>query len=736
MIEQLRELRDRYGHDVYAVVAKGPPDLPSTTIDWLRRDRIPYFEADFVFSFTEPRELIRAVKALRDLFRREKFDVVQSSVFWSMVVARPAAWLADVPVRLAMIAGPFHLQARASRIVERISHWMETALIPSAQISVDLCRELGVSASRLPLIYYGADAGRFDPKTVPAGIRAAHGWAEDTPIVALVAWFYHRLGSSPWIPPELHNRGVKGQEDFVKAAALVRAEFPQVKFLLVGGPFDAWSAKYMNHVRWLVTHLGLENTVIFTGFRTDVHAVLRDVNVAVQAPLNENLGGTIESLLMECPTVATRVGGLVDTIRDGETGVLVDPENPADLARGILELLRDPVRARTLARNGRKLILSRFSLDRTVDDLHALFVRLRAGQRRRFPNRWIALWRTAVAFPVFAYLKLRLAIEEARYRNSKMANMVPLYRDRNAIRGLHADGDILDADALGLALDGQLHAENGLFLGRGWSELESDSSGSFRWLGNGGGELVVTHPDGKSKKLLLEAESGPGQQSQPFEVVLTSETGQRLGSALVHGRRRLEFDLQLEKSDGALLRIQLPLGTHISSDPRILNLRVWKAAWELPLFRDLDALCELNRPADIVPAKGLAQLHDLRALPENGLFLGRGWHDLERSEQGPFRWLDSGGEIVVTRPNGCAEHLVLDIESGPGQHHRAFELVLANADGTPLQRMQISDRREITLRLPIDGSSGMVFRLLAPAGVVISPDERILNLRVHRIAWV
>src|SRR5262249_31253352 len=127
MIEQLRDLRDRYGHDVYAVVAKGPADIPSPTIDGLRRNRIPYFEADFVFSFAQPRELIRAVRVLSDLFRREKFDVVQSSVFWSMVVARPAAWLADVPVRLAMIAGPFHLQARASRLVERISHWMETA---------------------------------------------------------------------------------------------------------------------------------------------------------------------------------------------------------------------------------------------------------------------------------------------------------------------------------------------------------------------------------------------------------------------------------------------------------------------------------------------------------------------------------------------------------------------------------------------------------------------------------
>ena len=737
MIEQLRDLRDRYGHDVYAVVAKDPADSPSPTIDGLRRNRIPYFEADFVFSFTQPRELIRAIKAMRDLFQREKFDVVQSSVFWSMVVARPAAWLADVPVRLAMIAGPFHLQARASRIVEQVSHWMETALIPSAQISFDLCRELGVPSSRLPLIYYGADTGRFDPQTVPAGVRAEYGWSEDTPLVALVAWFYHRLDSSPWIPPELRNRGVKGQEDFVKAAALVRKEFPEVKFLLVGDAFDAWgSTGYMKHVRWLVNYLELQQTVIFTGFRSDVHAVLRDVNVAVQASLNENLGGTIESLLMECPTVATRVGGLVDTIRDGETGVLVDPADPADLARGILELLRDPARARELARNGRKLILERFSLDRTVDDLHALYVRLRSGQRRHFPNRYVAFWRASIVFPVAAYLRLRLAIEEARDRIRKRSNKTPLYLDRKALQDLHSSGDILDTDALGILFDGQMRAENGLFLGRGWGELESDGSGSFRWLGNDDGELIVTHTDGMPRKLLLDAESGPGQQCEPFEIVLASEAGQRLGSAVVHGRRRLSFDVQLAKSEGAVLRLQLPQGKHISADPRILNVRVWKVAWQLPLFRDLDALRELNRGADIAPPVSLARLDDFRALPENGLFLGRGWHDLERDEHGPFRWLDNEGEIVVTRPNARTATLVLDIESGPGQHHRAFELVVTNARGTPLEQVEISNRREVTLRLPLDESDGAVFRLVVPAGVSISPDERILNLRVHRIAWV
>ncbi len=82
---------------------------------------------------------------------------------------------------------------------------------------------------------------------------------------------------------------------------------------------------------------------------------------AVQPSLSENLGGTIESLLMECPTVATRVGGMTDSVVDGVTGVLVNPSDPESLASGILRLLRDRPSARRYGVAGRERIyLDRF----------------------------------------------------------------------------------------------------------------------------------------------------------------------------------------------------------------------------------------------------------------------------------------------------------------------------------------------------------------------------------------
>ena len=404
--EQLRELRDRYGCDVLAVVGGERGSL----VELLRAAEIPYHVADF--DFTSRSGLLRlplTTLRLARLFRRERVDVVQSHLFFSMVVARFAAWLADVPVRLSMYAAPFHLEAPTSLWIDRATHWMDSALIPSSEKTAELCRAMGVRPDRLALIYYGPDERRFDPQQIePANVRASFGWPASTPLVVKVAYFYPRLSESRWIPPVVRGRGIKGHGDLVRAARHVLAEYPDAKFLLIGSGWGEAGERYKREVEALVRELGLEGSVLFPGYRADANRILREADVAVQSSLHDNPAGTIESLLMECPTVVTRVGGLVDTVREGETGLQANPSDPRDLARCIIQMLRDRERARSLGRAGRLLMLERFTLSRTVTDLHDLYRRLRDGRRRRFYNPLISLLRAFVAAPLVAYMTLRL----------------------------------------------------------------------------------------------------------------------------------------------------------------------------------------------------------------------------------------------------------------------------------------------------------------------------------------
>ena len=412
MFEQLRELRDKHGYDVTAIVSGDRGRL----IDRLRSENIPFHVVNFRPGFGSPWTLLQlpiAVLRLARILRRERFDVVQTHVFATMMIGRPAAWLADVPARLAMIAGPFQLEAHTSRWIDRATWWMDTTLIPSCEESVRLCREMGIPDERLSLIYYTPDHRRFDPaRTVSSNMRKRFGWPESTMVVGMIAYFYPRLSKSRWIPEYAHGRGVKGHDDLIKAAAIVLKQFPDAKFLLVGSGWTADGDKYQEEMKTMVRRFGLSDRVIFAGFQENVNGILRELNVAVQASLSENLGGTTEALLMECPLVATRVGGMVDTVKDGETGVLVNASDPSDLARGIIQLLSDPQRAHALGTAGRKAMLERFTLDHTVSELANLYERLLAkeNERRMIFYPLAVVWRLLLAAPVFAYVAFRLFV--------------------------------------------------------------------------------------------------------------------------------------------------------------------------------------------------------------------------------------------------------------------------------------------------------------------------------------
>src|SRR5262245_13422821 len=191
VIDQLRELRDRYGYDVTAIIASVPGPLGSR----LRAAGIRTIEFDFKLSKIEDvKHIPQTVVRLARLLRRERFDIVQTHLFASMVIGRLASWLADVPVRVSMIAGPFHLDAPISRWIDGDTAWMDTLLIGCCHPIVQTYKDLGVKDDRLALVYYGPDETRFDPATtVPSRIREEYGWSEDTPLIVQIAWFYHRV---------------------------------------------------------------------------------------------------------------------------------------------------------------------------------------------------------------------------------------------------------------------------------------------------------------------------------------------------------------------------------------------------------------------------------------------------------------------------------------------------------------------------------------------------------------
>jgi glycosyltransferase involved in cell wall biosynthesis len=109
--------------------------------------------------------------------------------------------------------------------------------------------------------------------------------------------------------------------------------------------------------------LGLGDSVTFLGFIAKPEEFLRRIDIFVMPSLFEGLGvAALEAMAAGKPVVASRVGGLVESIVDGQTGLLVAPRDARGIADAVARLVNDPPMARQMGMQGRQRVLDRFTL--------------------------------------------------------------------------------------------------------------------------------------------------------------------------------------------------------------------------------------------------------------------------------------------------------------------------------------------------------------------------------------
>lgn len=180
---------------------------------------------------------------------------------------------------------------------------------------------------------------------------------------------------APWPPDDGPARPVvgfvgrleprKGPLDLTRAAPAIRAGAPDARIVLVGGdPYDS-APGYVAQVR-------AAEGVEYVPWVADGAAVMRHFDVLV-APSRQEPFGTVlaEAMAAGTPVVATRVGGLAEVVADGETGRLVAPGRPDELAAAVLEVLGRRVQMGAAARAHAQ----QFGADAYADRVEAILLR-------------------------------------------------------------------------------------------------------------------------------------------------------------------------------------------------------------------------------------------------------------------------------------------------------------------------------------------------------------------------
>jgi glycosyltransferase involved in cell wall biosynthesis len=166
------------------------------------------------------------------------------------------------------------------------------------------------------------------------------------------------------------------------AARDVIARVPRARFVIIGD--NSFNPEYREELKRQTARLGMQDRVIFTGFRLDVQKILSSLAVSVLPSLKEGLSNALlESMAAGLPVVATDVGGNPEVVIDGETGLLVPAKNPSALAEAICRVLLTPGLRQSFGQAGRRRVLDHFSNERMIRTVERLYVDLLEASRRK-----------------------------------------------------------------------------------------------------------------------------------------------------------------------------------------------------------------------------------------------------------------------------------------------------------------------------------------------------------------
>lgn len=218
-------------------------------------------------------------------------------------------------------------------------------------------------AARVETVPLGTTPSHFRPGLDPTPVRAKYG-----------------LTGSPWLLTVARLETHKGIDTMIRALPAVRAAHPGARYAIAG------AGTRRAELERLARDTGLGDAVRFLGLMPDdeLPALYNAADLYVGASrraelLAEGFGiSLVEASACGLAVVGGRSGGVSDAVRDGETGILVDPDDPGAVAAGINTLLADPTLRQRLGAAGRRAVETYYNWDRVIAD----FIRIDAAYRR------------------------------------------------------------------------------------------------------------------------------------------------------------------------------------------------------------------------------------------------------------------------------------------------------------------------------------------------------------------
>ncbi len=225
------------------------------------------------------------------------------------------------------------------------SHFVYKIVGVSEQTTENLYKYEKMSLKKLVTIENGIDGSRFLIDIDRQVKRKALGIRCDGQVIGIIS----RLEE------------VKGITYLLQAISEITMAFPDLTLLIVGDGSE------MKNLKSETKKLNIEQNVVFSGPRNDIPEIFQILDIYLLPSLSEGLPiGLLEAMASGCPVIASNVGGIPRVIINNDSGILVEPGNPQELASSVIRLLKDKTLRQKISNNMKKIFMEKYSADNMI----------------------------------------------------------------------------------------------------------------------------------------------------------------------------------------------------------------------------------------------------------------------------------------------------------------------------------------------------------------------------------
>ncbi len=296
--------------------------------------------------------LARAGFLLQNLLKQERPDILHTHLPRADLVG---ALVKAAGVRVPWVSSVHDIYSRSWRgkwslpLFSLLWKRADAVIAISYAVRDWLVKERGVPAGKVRVVYYGIEPEKFD---APGESKPPK---RDRTVIGTIGRLEPR----------------KGHETIIRAMPLILTHYPGARLRIAG--HDPWG--YGRSLRTLIESFGLEGKVELLSFVEDIPSFLREIDVFAFASRSEGFGQVIiEAMAARRPVVASRIAPLSEIVVDGETGLLVPPDDPKAFAEAICRILADREQACQMGDHGHRRVREVFSADTMARKIMDIYV--------------------------------------------------------------------------------------------------------------------------------------------------------------------------------------------------------------------------------------------------------------------------------------------------------------------------------------------------------------------------